>query len=430
MSAHRTGFVGLLTCLGLAVTACGGANSSASSDAPSTRTPGPPVTSHATPAPSTSHSSSTSATGPAPSTGESGGHGGSSSTGSCVDGLVTKMTPDQRAGQLLMVGVDGQSARQTVGALIAQHHVGNVVYLGGWYGSSTVAATSAYLQGEVSRAATGGTGLFVAADQEGGQVQQLKGSGFTTIPSALQQAEEPLATLRRNASTIGRELKRAGINVDLAPVADTVPASIGTANGPIGRYDREYGHTPEVVGRAVPQVVRGLHNGGVATAVKHFPGIGRISANTDVSATGITDSVMTRHDSFLQPFAAGIRSGTDMVMVGFARYPKIDATNQAAFSPTIISGMLRGDLKFDGLVITDDLNAAAVRDVPVGQRAVKFIAAGGDMALTGASSAAPSIIQAITSKAADDKGFAAKVRTAVKRVLTLKTSRGLTSCSK
>src|SRR5699024_11990153 len=117
---------------------------------------------------------------------------------------------------------------------------------------------------------------------------------------------------------------------------------------------------------------------------KHFPGIGRITGNTDVSTTGITDSVMTRHDSYLQPFRAGIRSGADMVMIGFARYPKIDATNQAAFSSTIISGMLRGDLKFDGLIISDDLNAAAVRHVPVGQRAVRFIAAGGDMALTGA----------------------------------------------
>ncbi len=328
-----------------------------------------------------------------------------------------------------MVGFDAHASRAAVSDLITRDHVGGVVYLGGWQGASHVADTSAYLQGKATNASTGGVGLMIAADQEGGQVQQLTGAGFTRVPSALVQGSESPAVLQRNAATMGRELKAAGVNVDLAPVADTVPASIGTANQPIGRYDREYGHTPQAVARAVPSVVRGLHSAGVVATLKHFPGIGRITGNTDVTSTGITDSVMTSDDPYLQPFSAGIKAGAGMVMVGLARYPKIDPTHEAAFSSSIIDGMLRGHLKFDGVVISDDLNAAAARHVPAGQRAVDLVRAGGDIALTGSTADVPRAVDALVAESKDDKAFGQKVRRSVIRVLTLKTHMGLTSCS-
>ncbi len=328
-----------------------------------------------------------------------------------------------------MVGLDAHASRASVADLITRDHIGGVVYLGGWQGASHVADTSAYLQDKVTAASTGRTGLIIAADQEGGQVQQLTGAGFTRVPSALAQGAESPTVLQRNAATMGRELKAAGVNADLAPVADTVPVSIGRANQPIGRYDREYGHTPQAVARAVPAVVRGLHSAGVVATLKHFPGIGRITGNTDVTSTGITDSVMTSDDPYLQPFRAGIGAGSGMVMVGFGRYPKIDPAHEAAFSSSIIDGMLRDDLKFDGVVISDDLNAAAVRHLPAGRRAVAFIRAGGDIALTGSTADAPRAVATIAAEVKDDKGFAQQVRHSVIRVLRLKTQMGLTSCS-
>ncbi len=344
----------------------------------------------------------------------------------CVADLADGLSAAERAGQLLMVAVTPAEGLGGVTGQIAARSVGGVIYLGGWSaGAAQIAATSRRLQAAVD----GEVELFVAADQEGGQVQQLTGPGFSSIPAATEQGGWPAADLIRAASGWARELAAAGVNVDLAPVADTVPADIGTANAPIGAHRREFGSTPKAVAPAVEAVVAGMHEGGVATTVKHFPGIGRIRGNTDNTAGGITDSVATESDPNLEPFAAGIAAGVDFVMVSTARYPRIDPENQAIFSRAIVTDLLRGRLGWEGVVITDDVGAArSVAAIPVGDRATRFVAAGGDIVLTARASDIPTMQQALVARAAGDPAFADQVDAAVLRVLTLKTARGLTSC--
>jgi len=304
-----------------------------------------------------------------------------------------------------------------------------VIYLGGWNGSGVVTQTSAYLQGQATGSASGKVRLFVAADQEGGQVQQLKGSGFTTMPSALSQGQSSQSSIEHNGATVGAELKRAGVNIDLAPVADTVPADIGSANAPIGRYSRQFGDDPATVTRGVAATIRGLAQGGVASTVKHFPGLGRVSGNTDTTDTGITDDTATTSDPFLAPFSDGVRAGAQLVMISSARYPKMDPANAAVFSPAVISGLLRGTLGYGGVVISDDLGAAkSVAAIPTGERAVRFVAAGGDIILTATSSTAPAMTTALTAQAAKDSAFAQKLDASVRRVIALKVTMGLASC--
>ncbi|GGL35578.1 glycoside hydrolase family 3 protein [Phycicoccus endophyticus] len=339
------------------------------------------------------------------------------------------MSADQRLGQLVMVGLDTGAAPGSLDSAVTREHVGNVIYLGGWEGAQRVTSTSEHLQGLVSDDATGGVGLLVAADQEGGEVRQLRGAGFTAPPSATEQAQMSHSALTRAAAGWARELRAAGVNVNLAPVADTVPASLGTANGPIGQYHREYGSDPETVSAAVQAVVTGMLDGGVEPTVKHFPGLGRIRSNTDVSATGITDDTTTAHDPYLQPFADGIRAGARIVMVGSALYSRIDPGVPAMFSSRVVTDILRGDLGFDGVVITDDVAAAAVAATPVQQRAVKVVAAGGDIVLTGDPSAVPELLAALEARSRTDADFAARVDDAVERVLTLKDRMGLLPCS-
>lgn len=150
--------------------------------------------------------------------------------------------------------------------------------------------------------------------------------------------------------------------------------------------------------------------------------------NTDFNATGITDSVATTTDPHLAPFAAGIEAGAGLVMVSSARYPKLDAKNAAMFSPAIIDGLLRTRLGFDGVVITDDLNAAAAKVLPVAERAVKYVGAGGDILLTGSPEAAAPMAKALAA-AATSPDFAEKLDASVLRVLTLKERMGLLPCS-
>lgn len=342
----------------------------------------------------------------------------------CVAKLAARMSARARAGQLLMVGLAPSSGAAGVQAAIATYGAGGVIFLGGWSGAATVKSVAT----QVNTYARG-PALFVAADQEGGQVQQLKGPGFSAIPSAQQQSALGAAGLTEAATGWARELRAAGVNVNLAPVADTVPAAIGTANGPIGRYHREYGATPKAVTPSVTAFIDGMHAGGVAATVKHFPGIGRIAGNTDTASTGITDDVATVTDPDLAPFAAGIEAGADFVMVSSAIYPKI-AAGQALFAPAIVTDLLRDRLGYAGVVITDDVGAAAaLAAVPIGGRATGFIAAGGDIVLTARPSDIPVMSKAVLAQAAADPAFADQVDAAVLRVLTLKTARGLTTCS-
>jgi beta-N-acetylhexosaminidase len=343
----------------------------------------------------------------------------------CVSEAYNGLSQAQRWGQLFMVGIQPAAAPAGIDAVLRSTSVGSVIYLGGWTGAATVAATSQHLQ----QVTTGRVDLFIAADQEGGAVQQLKGKGFTVLPAALDQGKRSAGELTALGSTLARELREVGVNVNLAPVADTVPPTMTETNAPIGKYRREFGTDPAVVGAAVPPLVSALQNGGVVATVKHFPGLGRITGNTDVTAVGITDSVAAVDDPYLEPFQAGIDAQVGMVMVSSARYPRLDDASPAMFSKAIITGLLRGKLGFDGVVITDDVGAAkAVAGVPVPDRAVRFLAAGGDIVLTASASQAPAMLAAVKARAAKDPEFASALDASVRRVLELKARFGLIRC--
>ncbi|HET9631732.1 MAG TPA: glycoside hydrolase family 3 N-terminal domain-containing protein [Terrabacter sp.] len=340
------------------------------------------------------------------------------------------MSPSERAGQLLMVGLGSDTSRTSLDALVTGRHLGGVILLGGWTGGSdSVRTTTRHLAGLASKADTAGLGLLLAADQEGGAVQQLRGPGFSRMPSARVQDQGSPSNLTADATRWGAELRRAGINVNLAPVADTVPTSVGRANGPVGQYDRQYSSNPERVSTMVGAFLAGMRAGGVAATVKHFPGIGRITGNTDVTSSGITDGTTTVDDPYLEPFRTGIQDGVELVMVGSAIYSRIDPGTNAVFSRRIVTDLLRDRLSYDGVVITDDVGAArSVAAVPVGERATRFIEAGGDITLTARPSTVAAMHDAITTKAKSSPAFAKQVQAATTRVVDLKHRRGLATC--
>ncbi|NIK54524.1 glycoside hydrolase family 3 protein [Kribbella shirazensis] len=344
---------------------------------------------------------------------------------SCIDQKLQALTLRQQAAQLIMTGIDGRGMTSAQRAVVQQEKSGSVFLVGnGGSLSSTRTAMAA-----VNAAATvHGVRPLIAADQEGGQIQRLKGAGFDRIPAATVQGTWSSAKLTAEAQQWGRQLKQAGVSVDLAPVADVVPSSLKSQNAPIGELDREYGDTPEEAAQGVRAFVQGMRNAGVATSVKHFPGLGRVRGNTDFSS-GVVDNVTVRGDADLRPFAEGIAAGTSMVMISTVTYTKIDPKNRAVFSPTVIEGMVRGDLGWRGVVITDDVGAAAeVASVPAGDRATRFVAAGGDIVINARAGLTATMVDALVAKAEEDKSFAAKLTSSVRRVLTLKQDHGLVSC--
>ncbi|MGN6687780.1 MAG: glycoside hydrolase family 3 N-terminal domain-containing protein [Actinomycetales bacterium] len=339
------------------------------------------------------------------------------------------LTPQQRVGQLFMVGVPVAGASTSELARLQALHVGSYFLHGRSSGGVAQTLRSTRRLTAVTATADDGGRLtlapFVSADQEGGQVQTLRGPGFSTIPDALTQGQLPAATLRARAARWGSQLAAAGVNLNLAPVADTVPASLGRRNQPIGRYSREYGHQPEAVASSVAAFVHGMTSVGVATSAKHFPGLGRVLGNTDTTA-GVTDDQTGKDDAYLAPFRAAVEAGTPLVMMSSAIYSHLDPGTVAAFSPVIIDQLLRGDLGFAGVVVSDDLGAAkAVAAIPAGERATRFFAAGGDLLLTVSATPVEDMVRSTAARAGSDAEFRQQVDDAVRRVLLLKARMGL-----
>ena len=401
----RTGLAAIVAVTLLAA-ACGGTSGGVPTTAPATS----PQAS--TTAPSTAASSAPSSTTP-PSTPAS---TSASPAGDAAQRLLARMSEAERVGQLLMVDCPSTSIASATVAAIVENHVGSVILDGTSYLSAQQTANlTTNLENQNPSAAK----LLIATDQEGGEVQRLRGSGFSAIPSAVIQSTSAPDALRALARTWGSQLRAAGVTVDLAPVLDTVPPG-AVSNPPIGDLDREYGRDPESVSAHGVAVALGLRDAGVDATVKHFPGLGRVTGNTDTTA-GVTDSVTTRHDAYIAPFADAVHAGVPFVMVSTAIYSKIDPSRPAAFSPTVIAGMLRGDLGFAGVVISDDLGQAAqVSGYSLGARAVDFIAAGGDIVLTVNATQAGSMTAAVLARAASDPAFRAQVDAAALRVLETK----------
>jgi len=343
----------------------------------------------------------------------------------CAASALAGMDLAHRVGQLLLVGVPVSDPGAGYTAL-APYAVGGV-FLAGRSSAGLDSIQAGVNRLQVAGLAATGTFLHVAADQEGGFVQALKGPGFTLIPTAVDQGSLPAAELTQLSAVWAGELQRAGVTLNLAPVADTVPAGIGSANPPIGASRRQYGSDPAAVATAVSTVVTALEAGGVGAAIKHFPGLGRVRANTDISADAV-DGETTADDPTLQPFVAGIQAGASAVMISSASYPQLDPHDLATFSAAVISDLLRGRLGYRGVVVSDDFGAAAaVQSRSPGERAVDFVRAGGDLILTVLSDDVAPMTAALVA-AAGDPGFAARIEEAALRVLIDKQDAGLLVC--
>ena len=334
-------------------------------------------------------------------------------------------SPEERAGQLIMVGVETAGPRLASIDAVSTHHVGNVFIAGQTHaGAEAIRGVVDAMTALVGPDTTHGTPLLVATDQEGGQVQVLQGSGLSTIPSALEQAAMPAQDLRARALTWGQELADVGVTMNLAPVADLVDIPDPSANAPIGAWEREYGNDPATVLDHATAFAQGMEEAGVIAVYKHFPGLGRVGANTD-TASDVTDGTTAPSgDAAVSVFADAIGGGARVVMVSSAVYPLIDDSSPAVFSPAVVTDMLRGDLGFTGVVITDDVSAAAqVQEWDPGQRAVRAVRAGCDIVLaSGDPSTAIDMVRALVDQARDDPAFADRIDQSAARVLDLKTA--------
>lgn len=262
-------------------------------------------------------------------------------------------------------------------------------------------------------------GLFVATDEEGGVVNRLMDTvGTTYIGSMYYYKDDGDETAYENAYTIANDMSALGFNLDFAPVADVWSNPDNTVIGERA-YSDDYAQAAELVGNAV----KGFNDGGVMCTLKHFPGHGDTAEDSHYSSAYVhrtKDEIMADE---MQPFRSGIEAGAEFVMVGHLIVPDIDEV-PATLSYKIATGILRDELKFEGVAITDSFEMESIADnYSVDDAVVMSVKAGMDMILQpkNMTSAVNSIEQAV----ADGELSEDRIDESVRRILTLKESRGL-----
>src|SRR5207237_4497151 len=240
-------------------------------------------------------------------------------TAECALRVLGAMTEEQRIGQLFLLGLANDQLGTAETNAIRTYHFGSV-----WFveqsaaGATAIRTVADSVQALATAETTANVRFFVAANQEGGIIQSLSGPGFSTIPSALDQSAIDPAALQSSAALWGRELASAGVNLNFAPVLDVVPPGTDAQNQPIGALRRGYGHDPATVSAHALAFMRGMDEAGIPTTGKHFPGLGRVTGNTDFTAA-VVDDVTTETDAYLAPFRDAIVAGIPMVMVALAK---------------------------------------------------------------------------------------------------------------
>lgn len=315
------------------------------------------------------------------------------------------LTLEQQVGQLVILSFSGTTVPPYVREAVRKRHVAGVILFGGNIRS----------RGQLRRLTAdlraGGRRPIVAVDQEGGHVRRVPWAG----PVGTAPEQVAAASVRADAEAAARALRAAGITVTFAPVADvpSVPrAALAT---------RAFSRDPAAASAAVAAAVRGWRSGGVAATAKHFPGIGAAPANTDDAVVTIRRSRARLEAVDLPPFRSAIAAGVPLVMVGHARYPALDRRRIASQSRRIVEGLLREELGFGGVVVTDSMEARASLSTgsitAVSERAVR---AGVDLVLlTGRGSYRP-VYEHLLAVARRDPVFRARVVESAARVVALR----------
>ena len=314
------------------------------------------------------------------------------------------------AGQGVMVRMERQATPELLRQARAGEIGGVVLFPPPEIAGERLAAEIERLQ---QAAAEGGhPQLLVAIDQEGGAVERLPALPPALSPYTLAQNDDRQATTLEARAT-GFQLRELGIDVNLAPVLD-VPTSDDHFMAP-----RAFGTDPEQVERLGLAFIEGLRREGVAATAKHFPGLGRAVENTDFAPTTIATS-RPGLEGDIQPFRAAVEAGVDLVMLSSAGYPRLGSPEPAALAQEIATGVLRDELGFAGVTISDDLLSPAIAtEHPRREAAVLAAAAGVDVQLFAADDA-PGIAAGLTTAANSGELDDAALRASCGRVLALK----------
>lgn len=287
---------------------------------------------------------------------------------------IAQMTIDEKIGQMVMVGLEGYENDQYSQEMIEKYKVGGFIFFERNIRDTYQTLTLINSLKEANK--ENAIPLFIAVDEEGGRVTRMPRE-FIKLPSSRAIGKINNEELSfKIGNVIGEELKSLGFNMNFAPVLDI---DSNPANPVIG--DRSFSSNEQTVSKLGTAAMKGIQTH-VISVVKHFPGHGDTSTDSHIGLPVVNRDLEKLKSFELVPFASAIESGADMVMAAHILLPKIDEENPATLSKSIITDILRSEMKFDKVVITDDMTMGAITEnFDIGDAAVESIMAGADIIL-------------------------------------------------
>lgn len=273
-----------------------------------------------------------------------------------LDLQIKEMSLEEKIGQMFIVGFDGTKVDGNLKELISEYHVGGVIHF-----SRNIDSRDQLLElnnelKEISR--INSVPMFLGVDEEGGRVSRLP-FGNTEIPPNKEIGKQDNIELSyKLGSIIGNELDAFGFNLNFAPVLDIHSNPENTVIG-----DRSYGDNADLVSRMGVAAMQGIRDTGVVPVVKHFPGHGDTKVDSHVGLPIVNKTKEELYQLELKPFQSAIEKNVDMMMVAHIQYPNIDKEKKpATLSKEIITNLLREEMGYNGVVITDDMQMGAITE--------------------------------------------------------------------
>ncbi|MGN7412601.1 beta-N-acetylhexosaminidase [Paenibacillus sp. SAF-068] len=328
---------------------------------------------------------------------------------------LRQLTLEEKIGQMILAGVQGTMLDDQAKQMITDQKVGGIIFYAN--NVTTLEGTAKFVQSIKETNQSNPVPIFMSVDQEGGKVSRMPET-VESIPSNKKVGQTKDSDL---AETMGRLLARqvqlAGFNVDFAPVLDV---NSNPKNPVIG--DRSFGSSAELVSRMGIAEMKGLRSEGIIPVVKHFPGHGDTSVDShlDLPVVIKTEKQLAKLEWI--PFQAAVKEQVEAVMVAHILFPKLDPDHPASLSDVIIGEHLRGEFKYDGVVITDDLSMGAIaKNFKLNEAALATVKAGSDILLVAHSyESAKTIFDTLISAVKSGEISESRIDESVYRILALK----------
>ncbi|OBZ14080.1 glycoside hydrolase family 3 [Bacillus sp. FJAT-27264] len=337
---------------------------------------------------------------------------------------LQSLTLEEKIGQMLLVGINGTTLDSGAKRMITEDKVGGIILYGNNIDNlqAMVKLVNAMKKSNAANAAP----LFMSVDQEGGKVSRMPAE-YATIPSnAKVGIRNDVNAARTMGTLLAREVRSAGFNMNFAPVLDI---NSNPKNPVIG--DRSFGNSADTVVKLGIAEMKGIESESVIPVVKHFPGHGDTSVDSHLELPVVNKTRDQLAGLEWLPFQAAIKENADAVMVAHILFPKLDPDKPASLSRTIIGDLLREEMGYKGVVITDDLTMGAImKHFDLGQAALDSVNAGSDILLVAHEyENEKRVREAILQNVKNGKLKESRIDESVYRILALKHKYGLTDNS-